>query len=98
RTFGTDYEAVNHKQIDPGAISSFFGEGRLKHTNFPNGQPVDWEGLKGRLMSSSYAPEPGHPRHEPMLSALRELFEKYQRGGTVTFDYQTMVFYGEMTS
>jgi SAM-dependent methyltransferase len=98
RTFGTDYEAVNHKQIDATAIGSFFGDGRFKQATFPNQQTMDWEGLKGRLMSSSYAPEPGHPKHEPMLKALRELFEKYQTGGTVTFDYNTIVYYGQLTS
>jgi SAM-dependent methyltransferase len=98
RTFGTDYAAVTHRQIDPNVISSFFGAAGFKSSSFPNGQAVDWEGLKGRLMSSSYAPEQGHPKHEPMLNALRELFEKYQTNGTVAFDYNTIVYYGQLTS
>jgi hypothetical protein len=45
-------------------------------------------------MSSSYAPKPGHPNHEPMLAALRDLFDATQQGGTVAFDYDTRIFAG----
>jgi SAM-dependent methyltransferase len=96
QAFGTDYAAATHRQIDANVIGSFFGANGFKSATFPNEQAVDEEGLKGRLMSSSYAPEPGHPKHEPMLKALRELFEKYQTGGTVAFDYHTIVYYGRL--
>ncbi len=97
KTFGTDYEAVNHRQIDPNVIGGFFGVNKFKQAAFPNRQIVDWDGLKGRLMSSSYAPERGHPKHEPMLEALQALFQGNQTGGTVAFDYKTIVYYGELT-
>jgi hypothetical protein len=48
----------------------------------------------GRLLSSSYAPLPGHPSHEPMVARLREFFDTYQRDGRVVFDYKTHVYYG----
>jgi SAM-dependent methyltransferase len=96
RTFGTDYEAVNHKQIDAGAIGAFFGTKGFEQAVFSNRQVVDWDSLKGRLLSSSYAPEPGHPRHEPMLEALRTLFLEHQTNGRVVFDYHTIVYYGKL--
>src|SRR5207249_4322865 len=62
------------------------------------GQAFHWfdvEGLKGRLMSSSYAPEPGHPQHEPMMAGLRELFGRHQQRGQVVFPYRTLVYFGQ---
>jgi len=53
--------------------------------------------LKGRLMSSSYAPEAGDPRHMPMLEALQTLYAAFQINGTVTFDYDTTVYYGRLS-
>ena len=38
-------------------------------------QEFDYAGLEGRLLSSSYAPGPEHPKHEPMLRELRRIFE-----------------------
>jgi SAM-dependent methyltransferase len=93
---GTDYKAVNHKNIDDAILDGFFGKGNWKEKAFPNYQHFDHEGLKGRLLSSSYAPAPGHPRHEPMLKALGELFEKHQREGKVSIDYDTRLFYGKL--
>ena len=48
--------------------------------HLPQPADLDFEGLKGRLMSSSYAPEPGHPQHEPMLAGLREVFRRHEHG------------------
>jgi hypothetical protein len=61
---------------------------------FDNKQVFDFEGLKGRLLSSSYAPLPGHPSHAPMMERLRQIFEKHQRDGLVEFLYKTHVYFG----
>ena len=59
-----------------------------------NGQRLDLEALRGRLMSSSYAPREDHPRHAPMLAALERLFADTAVDGHVDFDYDTRVFAG----
>jgi SAM-dependent methyltransferase len=97
-TFGTDYAAVNHKNVDEQVLGSFFGPKGYGSASFPNDQTFDFDGLKGRLLSSSYAPEPGDPRHVPMLEALESLFQTYQTHGKVTFDYDTTVFYGRLSA
>jgi SAM-dependent methyltransferase len=61
---------------------------------FANAQRFDYAGLEGRLRSSSYSPEAGHPNHAPMLRALRTLFDTYQREGTVEVLYTTNVYLG----
>ena len=95
--FGTDYEAVKHSHIEAQAIGSFFTPMGFQRASCPNGQVFDFEGLKGRLMSSSYAPEPGHPNHAPMLEHLRQLFDRHQANGKVEFEYETSVYYGRLT-
>ena len=57
---------------------------------------LDYVGLEGRLLSSSYAPRPGHPEHEPMLKELRALFERYQCNGEIVFPYETRVYFAQI--
>jgi hypothetical protein len=68
----------------------------MEEASFPNEQLFDFEGLKGRLLSSSYAPEAGHTQHEPMLAGLRQLFERHQSDGHIVFPYQTLVYFGQL--
>jgi SAM-dependent methyltransferase len=98
RTYGTDYEEVDHKHADAKVIGPFFGANGCKQAGFPNKQVFDWEGLQGRLLSSSYAPESGHPKHAPMLEALSMLFAGHQTDGKVTFEYDTLVYYGQLSA
>ena len=55
-------------------------------------------GLEGRLLSSTYAPEPGHPEYEPMLAGLRALFDRHSQGGEIVFPYETRVYFAPLTS
>ena len=96
QTYATDYKVVNHKELDPGAIGSFFESGGFNLKTFENRQLFDFQSLKGRLLSSSYSPEEGHPNHEIILKKLREIFDSYNAGGKVTFEYETMVYYGRL--
>lgn len=90
-----EYARITASRADEGRMREFFG-GAMQLAAFPNQQVFDFEGLKGRLMSSSYAPEPGHAQHEPMMAALRELFDRHARDGTVVFPYRTLVYYGQL--
>jgi SAM-dependent methyltransferase len=92
--FATDYQAVRHENIDSRALTEFFGDGNYSLATFANQQSFDFPGLCGRLLSSSYAPVPGQPRHDPMMRALRDLFERYNREGRVSLDYDTQVYVG----
>ena len=94
--FGTDYTSVAERYADDARMRAWFGSGFRGNASFEHGQRLDFNALRGRLMSSSYVPQPGHPRHEPMLQALRELFDNCAEQGTVGFDYDTRVFAGEL--
>jgi SAM-dependent methyltransferase len=96
--FGTDFARIRHENIDaPERFGPFFGAGGWQRHAFANSQDLDWEGLKGRLMSSSYAPPAGHPGHDPMIAALRSLYERCQREGSVRMEYETELYFGRLT-
>lgn len=94
--YGTDYQEVKHTNITEESLASFFRLGRIQEARFPNQQWFDFEGLSGRLLSSSYSPIPGDPNYEPMMSELRSLFDRSQQNGEISFDYETQVFWGEV--
>jgi SAM-dependent methyltransferase len=95
RRHAAEYDRVTRMRADEGKIREFFGR-RPHSAVFANQQVFDFAGLQGRLMSSSYAPEPGHPEHEPMIAGLRELFERHNRGGKVVFPYRTLMYFDRL--
>jgi SAM-dependent methyltransferase len=96
-TYATDYAQVDHRNVSEERLRAFFG-GPFDSRSMPNHQDFDFEGLKGRLLSSSYAPAEGHPRHEPMLAALRDLYRVHQKEGRVRFLYETQVHVGRLAA
>ena len=96
RTYSSEYEMLNHRQIDHATIAAFFEPGTFALHTFANTQIFDFEGVKGRLLSSSYTPEPGQPTYQPMLDELAAIFQHCQVDGTVAFEYGTNVYYGQL--
>jgi SAM-dependent methyltransferase len=96
QTYGTDYRAINHRNISRTGLLAFFKDGTMQEARFAMSQTFDFEGLKGRLLSSSYIPLPGHPRHDAMMEALRNLFDRHNRQGRVSIDYETVIVWGEV--
>jgi len=94
--FGTDYGKVAETYPSAARMAEFFGAAKFREHTAPNRQIFDFDGLSGRLRSSSYAPPPEHPNHKPMLVALKELFDAHSDGGSVSFDYVTYIYYGQL--
>lgn len=97
QTFGTDYREVNNR-VDATSINAFYGSDAYTSKTFKSNQVFDPAGLRGRLLSSSFVPEPGHPNYEPMLEELARLFYRHAVAGRVTFDYDTKLYYGRLSS
>jgi SAM-dependent methyltransferase len=95
RRFGTDYMSVNHRNVGREQLEAFFRPGAMREARFPNRQTLDFDGLCGRVRSSSYAPAPGHPNYEPMMNELKALFDRNERNGVVMLDYETVVYLGQ---
>jgi len=94
--FGTDYKSVKHAYPETHNIRGFFGTGAFVVRDLPNSQVFDWEGLCGRLRSSSYAPTEGHPNFEPMMAELRKIFQANERNGSVRMEYFTRTYFGQL--
>jgi SAM-dependent methyltransferase len=94
--FATDYQQINHTNIDKAVIAQFFAPQPFETRSFPSFQDFDFDGLRGRLLSSSYAPAAGQPRHEAMLLELERLFRDHQSDGKVRFEYDTELYFGRM--
>ena len=93
--YGTDYSEVRREVVGCD-VEKFYAPGTCKCARFEFQQVFDFEGLKGRLLSASYAPEPGHPNYEPMLRDVRQVFDANQKDGKVVFDYETELYYGQL--
>ena len=94
--YGTDYSDVQREVVGID-VEMFYAPGACKCARFFFRQRFDYESLEGRLLSSSYAPEPDHPNYKPMLRDLRGVFEANQEDGQVNFDYETELYYGRFT-
>src|ERR1044072_7463235 len=90
--YGKDYVQVKHRNIEQTDLAAFFAPAPMEVKEFNNQQVFDFEGFKGRLLSSSYMPSPGDPGYDDMITALKALFDKYQQAGTITITYDTNVY------
>jgi SAM-dependent methyltransferase len=93
--YGTDYSEVQREVVGCD-VESFYAPGSCKCARFEFQQMFDYEGLKGRLLSASYAPEADHPNYEAMLSEVRKIFDANEKDGRVTFEYETELYYGRL--
>jgi len=96
-TYGTDYREVS-REIEACDIETFFSPVKCGQARFDFKQVFDFEGLKGRLLSASYAPEQTDPRFDQMIDELQAVFEANKKDGTVDFDYETEVYYGQLVT
>jgi len=96
RTYANDYSDINHNLITDTTFGTFFKYGVFNKVSFENEQQFDFEGLKGRLLASSYAPVPGELNYEPLIMELKKLVDIYKILGKVTFKYNTEVYIGEV--
>jgi len=88
--YGTDYAEVKRRDA---AAAHFFRDIPCSKRSVPNHRQMDFEGLRGRLLSSSYIPQPGEPTYEPMIRDLRLLFDRYQTEGRVQMGYETKMYF-----
>jgi SAM-dependent methyltransferase len=92
--YATDYTTVNHKNISEEKIGAFFDPQPFRLRIAANEQIFDWDGLKGRVLSSSYMPDEQNSRYEEMIGALKAIFEKYQVDSRVRVNYKTKMYVG----
>lgn len=97
KTAATDYNQVNHLNIDRAALAAFYAPAKFETFTFANTQQFDRTGLIGRALSSSYVPNAGQSGHETFLTGLNRIFDRHAVNGLVTFDYETKLHLGHLT-
>ena len=90
--FANDYGNVRHENITETELERF-SLNPFSRKTFANQQIFDFEGVKGRLLSSSYMPNEGEPKYDPMIKELKDLFAKYEQGGKIAILYDTNVYF-----
>jgi ubiquinone/menaquinone biosynthesis C-methylase UbiE len=98
RTHAVDYQKVNHKTVaNLEAITRFFSPNPVHLISQHTRQRIDFDGLRGRLLSSSYVPKEGAAA-DLMFRKLPELFSNHQEHGQVVLEYETKIYYGHLTA
>ncbi|MNS30538.1 putative methyltransferase YcgJ [compost metagenome] len=94
--YAIDYVQVQHRNISYDDIKIFFTPEPCAEHEFANQQVFDFEGLKGRLLSSSYMPQTGHPAYEAMIAELEQLFAQFQEDNAIQIHYTTKIYIGRL--
>jgi hypothetical protein len=77
-------------------MRDFFQHNAYRQERLSNFQVFDFEGLAGRVRSSSYVPAQDHPNFVPMIAELERVFRAHQQDGTVRIEYQTHLYFGRL--
>jgi SAM-dependent methyltransferase len=96
RTYGKEYSRIDHRNLDSAAFEEFFAPREYRSKMFPNFQILDFDGLKSRLVSSSYMPAEGQPNYAEMIHALKILFHAFEQDNRVIMKYVTRLYYGRL--
>jgi ubiquinone/menaquinone biosynthesis C-methylase UbiE len=94
REFGTDYASVKESYPSEQHMREFFGAGAYSSHMLPNFQDFDFEGIAGRLRSSSFIPAPDSPNFAPMMEELQRIFAANNQDNLVRLEYTTHVYFG----
>ncbi|KAA3634720.1 MAG: class I SAM-dependent methyltransferase [Proteobacteria bacterium] len=94
--FAPDYEKITASHVDETMLGRFFGGRSWRRHETPNTQVLDYAGLEGRLMSSSYAPPRGSRDGDVITARLERLFDRHACDGAVVFPYRTIVIFGAL--
>ncbi len=93
--YGTDYAEIRHDGREL-RLASELSPLPWRRFEFPNTQKLDYDGLRGRLLSSSYVPAADHAARAPMLADLQPLFDEFAVSGQVTMSYRTELYLGTL--
>ena len=87
-----DVDSVNHALIDYDSLRAFFAPKVCIFNSFDNQQEFDYEGLLGRLLSSSYMPNYGEAGYAALVDDVKELFDSFQEDGKIKLRYKVNTY------
>jgi SAM-dependent methyltransferase len=89
-----DYAKVDHRKVTEAQMRDFLGQD-MQLFQYDNAQHLDLPALRGRVLSSSYAPKEG-PAHDALMRGIEHAFHQFQSDGKVAFLYDTKVYVGKI--
>ncbi|MEA5465715.1 class I SAM-dependent methyltransferase [Leptothoe sp. PORK10 BA2] len=94
-----DYSRVKQRRPTAEELAVFFAPAAMTIAAFDHQQVFDFSGLRGRLLSCSYAPKEDGANcgtnYGVMMEELRSLFERYSHQGQLIFRYTTHLYYAQ---
>jgi ubiquinone/menaquinone biosynthesis C-methylase UbiE len=96
RKFGTDYATVKESYPSEEHMREFFGTSPYNSRTLPNFQEFDFDGIAGRLRSSSFIPAADAPNFAPMIEELQRIFTENNHGDRVRLEYSTHIYFGHL--
>lgn len=90
--FAPDYQSVDHRHINAHTLHEFFNPNSYFEVWLPYSQNLDFEGIKGRLLSSSYVPLEDSSLYQPMLDRLQLEYDRNQQDGCIELVYDTKLY------
>ena len=91
------YRTEEYEDFDRGeGIRAFFEPEPFREHVLRHSQTFDLDGLRGRLLSSSYVPDRGQPGYEAMMRELEEVFCANEEDEKVAFEYETLAYLGRL--
>lgn len=77
-------------------MRDFFGAGHCSSRMVPNFQEFDFDGIAGRLRSSSFIPAADAPNYASMTEELQRIFAEYNQADRVRMEYSTHIYFGHL--
>lgn len=96
--FGVDYKDVQSRGRDTAEnLERFFGHSEIKRATVPNSHRLDRDSFLARATSASYMPNESHSRHGAMIEEALRIFEENRSGDHVVMEYDTRIYYAQMS-
>jgi len=91
-----EYAAKHYKNVSALFIDEWYGPGKSELISFRNHKKLNWDGLLGRFLSSSYAPLENQPHYTKVIDELKQTYERFAHNDTVVFEYTTRLYVGKI--
>jgi SAM-dependent methyltransferase len=89
--YSTDYLRVKHQNTANDTVLDSFFRTEWQKESFVNFQDLDFDGLKGRYDSCSYALTAEDRNYGEAMQELKSIFEKYQIKNRLRMPYETVL-------
>ncbi len=96
--YAPDYGLVKQRRPSAAALAEFFAPAAMAMAEFDHHQMFDFEGLRGRLLSCSYAPKEDTANYGVMMEQLRSLFDHHSHQNQLIFPYTTHLYCAQLTA